>query len=729
MVLGIANESCSCWLHTFFDQSIQSLISVGKSIFPSNGLAINQNASTIITALNNTSSTIALIRSGIVDFVIIIISIFSIVLLMLLIRWLFGKEEFLVLPFETSGKDNEINGKAIADQLVHELRRIKQIHSRQFERYPALERLPLPSETVSCEKLNEALENLDAGSRSISQAVSDVGSVTVSGMSLPLGSVLITIKRIIHKGSGRDLISGSLQKLDKKFCLIAHVHHKGKFHAIEAGIDEDGGDIHKMVHNLAYKIYFTLSTEEIKQDIDNLPQSFDREEIKETNYPQMMGKQPRNIHPGLISTVDKILKPDDDWRARLMSEELLLIGRFGVLPLLFDRNKFRSNYEQQPSLNSLRAKSWKSLQYLTEALYHYDEYIHTQQPDALLEAKNNSQKAFEEDRNYGILFGILYNIAIAHFYAGEYDESLNLFDQANRIRAHAGALCGQGISLRYLQRFDEALDIFHKAMYEDPDLPIPWAGIAATYMDLGCYASDLYDRALVGFNEAIKRYPEYPYAWMYMGVVLSRKGYSLDEKDPDRQNFFDAAIKCLERANDFARQEGLKRYEFKSVGLAACYKWKGDGQRAAEIMSMITPDRVDTYNLACARSISDDEEEALKLAKQALRENKTSKVEILFDPDFSFGGEKLRKDLDKERNNPKVVKSVVKALSKEDDPYIQASVRAVTAEGTYEKSCAWELLKQAVLVDHSNLEKAKNDLHFWDEEDFYKKRLEENFEK
>lgn|GEM_PF-6853092 len=674
------------------------------------------------SALNNTASYVSLLRSGTWDLVVLLFCIALILLFLIMVKWLFSKEEFLVLPFETSGKDNEFNGQAIADHLVYELSRIKRIHSQKFECHPAIERLPLPPETVSCEKLEGAIDDLIASSQSISQSVSNVGSVSVSGTSLPLGEFLITIKNFINRRRGREFISGSLQKFDKNYSIVAHVYHKGHVHSCEAGKEDGETDIQHMIRNLAYKIYFDLSSEELA--LRDRPPVI-REELYGHRV-ERMRPRPRNVPPGLIMPVADILDPNDKWNRRLNKEELILKERFGVLPLLIDRDKFKSNHLSPQSPNSLQASSWRSLEYLTEALYHYDEYIKTEKKENLKRAGDYCNKAFDEQKDYEILFGLFYNIGIAYFDIDDNETSLNLFRSANRIKSHAGALCGQGLNLRYQQKFDEALGVFHKAMYEDPDLAIPWAGIAATYMDLGCYAYDLYYRSLAGFNEAIKRYPDYPYAWMYMGIVLERMGvlkkiankYNLSDESI---KLFDSAIQCLKHSNHLARQQGSKRFSFNALELASCYKWKEDDARANEVLSILNIEYLRSkYNQACAKSLMGEKGEALKLAKEALAEGKMTKVELLFDPDFYFGMKDLIEDLKKIEQSSEA-KKVVESVISNEDLYVRASFKAVTAVGEIEKIEACELLKRAINMDLNNFERAKRDPHFWVDKKFLSK--------
>jgi hypothetical protein len=643
---------------------------------------------------------------------------------------LLAKEDFLVLPFDTSSA--EYNGCAIADMLIQQLRRIKYIHAIEFEPHPALERLPLDPEGMSGEKLHEAMANLIAGSRSIFKAVSDVGSVSVSGMTLHLGSSLAAIKRMIHKRSGADSISGSLQKCNGGLYLVAHVYHKGITHVCEVGSEGLRFNLSEMICDLAYKIYFNLSKSEDaigKNALDASKEnkrSIDIEKISAAEF-----KYPKNFPPGLhndvlellsLINVDESDSLKSEFKRSLEMKGIALTAKYGVTPLLLDKNTFKTkNIENKPG-EKMRADSWQSFKNFTEALYYYNEYIISDDIIYLCKSKDFCIRACKAGKNYDYTFGLLYNVAMALFNENKYNSSLELFEHINDVKVHAGSLCGQALNLRYIQKFDEALEVFQKAMYIDPDLPIPWAGVGAVNMDLGCYAYDLYDRALAGLNEAIKRYPEYPYAWRFMGIVLYRRGAGLPEKIDKHSNkdieqfkryLYDAARRCFEYANALATKQGLKKLDFSMTGLAACYKLLGDHKRAKEILNIIGYEK-NNYNKACYQSLSGDIEGAINSIKLALDENLTTRVEILFEPDLFMFIEPER--LEKESRNFTETEATrdtlnrIKKLLEYDDPYIFASFQAVSAtiqEALYS-------LKIAELADSRNEDKAKYDKHFSD---------------
>jgi len=359
-------------------------------------------------------------------------------------------------------------------------------------------------------------------------------------------------------------------------------------------------------------------------------------------------------------------------------------------------NKYPSELKKH---NENNIKSWEELKSITETLNFFNQYIDTKDKkylDQAYEICNNVQIA----KNTPI-FTLFYNIGLAYFEENRYKEAEMMFDKAIKANPTPNAYCGRGICRKYLQKFWGAMDDFERIIYYDNKLetPLPWYLLGAIYLDLGCYAFDLYDKAIGAFCEAIKRNSEFPYPYLFLGIIFHRK-YAASKKweynweyNSKLEDYIDIALDCIKEANDLAIVHGHKDFSTSPTIKATCLLQKlpknGKEKKINEAKGiLLTSTLEDDYNNACVKSIVGNYEEAKKLLKTALKNDRTNSVQALFDPDlyvpmgFNHCEEFLKGDPVKETiiRDIRYVLCNEKSTLYEKDDYIKASFEAVCGD-------------------------------------------------
>jgi tetratricopeptide (TPR) repeat protein len=162
----------------------------------------------------------------------------------------------IVFPFESI--DPQIDGKAISDILISEMRKIYDIHEKKFG-ISSLDRLPLPSqETNSGIILAKEIYYLNEERNWISGSLQGIGNLGIGILTLPLRPIVTTLYMLRPIGEFGCVIQGSILKQGDEFILTAHID-KGE----KVFIREISGrtDLHEMIKDLAFKIAHKLARE------------------------------------------------------------------------------------------------------------------------------------------------------------------------------------------------------------------------------------------------------------------------------------------------------------------------------------------------------------------------------------------------------------------------------------------------------------------------------------
>jgi len=175
--------------------------------------------------------------------------------LVMFVCWLSKDEEgVIILPFEVPEDEKKYSGKALSHLLTAELLRIDRIRKTKSE--PA----PIKVENINFPVFKPPSEN-------VSSEIGKIGTVEAGTASIPLGQILVTIKRLWPWGTKSSVISGCLQKYGSATSLIAcHEHQNMKtWEARKIRERKKVGDeiIADLTRDLAYMIVYDLSRDVI----------------------------------------------------------------------------------------------------------------------------------------------------------------------------------------------------------------------------------------------------------------------------------------------------------------------------------------------------------------------------------------------------------------------------------------------------------------------------------
>jgi len=162
-----------------------------------------------ITNANNTS-LVTVIKTDLDTFGDILFSFIrilfgGIIFLLLLVVALWIKRddhETLILPFEVVKSEDKYNGNAIADLLIAELQRIKQINNTEYDGIEN-EILYMPTQILKGE----------------TASIPQLGTVGTGSASVSIGELMITIKQLF-RGNRGQIITGSLENCGSKIKLV-----------------------------------------------------------------------------------------------------------------------------------------------------------------------------------------------------------------------------------------------------------------------------------------------------------------------------------------------------------------------------------------------------------------------------------------------------------------------------------------------------------------------------
>jgi tetratricopeptide (TPR) repeat protein len=188
----------------------------------------------------------------------------------LLIHWLSSEREgIVVLPFEDATdkqKFAENIGKAIADSLIQELERIRQIH--KLLKYEDEKDINLPSSLarkIDIGKLPYVQDNPE-------EKLAGIGTVELEKTTFQLGPILLALRHWWPFGGVNTVIRGSIQTYPSNVCIVRLVARLNQIREITTwevtrpyqnniGVKTQKSDlITEMIRELAFKIVHSLLT-------------------------------------------------------------------------------------------------------------------------------------------------------------------------------------------------------------------------------------------------------------------------------------------------------------------------------------------------------------------------------------------------------------------------------------------------------------------------------------
>jgi tetratricopeptide (TPR) repeat protein len=194
----------------------------------------------------------------------------------------------------------------------------------------------------------------------------------------------------------------------------------------------------------------------------------------------------------------------------------------------------------------VQPKTWRALKHYTEALKDYHQYTLTEESEILDQSKENCLLAISAELGYEKPFDLLYNLGLAYFSRNRYKESAELFDEFTGFKKDIKAFYLAGDSYKKLNDEGKSTKSFENAIKQDPRDAIEW-----NIKGLAFYELERYEEAIGCFDKALEIDRELDYIWNNKALVFNKLG---DSKDNDEKGkCYNEAIKCNEEAKKINR--------------------------------------------------------------------------------------------------------------------------------------------------------------------------------
>ena len=224
---------------------------------------------------------------------------------------------------------------------------------------------------------------------------------------------------------------------------------------------------------------------------------------------------------------------------------------------------------------------------LADAWILLADYGHTPFPGALLEARKAIDKALDIDDSLAEAYT---SKGFLEMYEWNWDESMDGFEKAIALdEEHVTAHHWYSFLLSVLERSDEAIAHIERALELDPKSPIINAMQSIPYL-----RDDRVERAISEGESALREYPQFRPAQLYLGYAYARAGLHAKAQEQFR--------KCGELPE-----------------LAASLAHSDERQRAQEILATLEASDIDRGRLAIVYIALDNHEEAIRCLEQTVQ--------------------------------------------------------------------------------------------------------------
>jgi tetratricopeptide (TPR) repeat protein len=496
---------------------------------------------------------------------IIIFALLLIAIIFIFIK-IYTQQGIAILPFEIQNEN--LCGKAIADQITFELLRIQKIHSAKFD----AENLS-KSQTIFEAELSADLSHSDPSTiipttETLKFSMADTGTISTGYGSLDPGKLIIAFKNICPASKPDTAMRGSLQRYGSNIVLVAVLEgNEVQSWMVRQPVDNNSEEqLHEMIQNLTFMIarelpqshvsaktwkglkYYTEALDaynqyELTGDLDAIHRA--------CNYSlEAISSEKGYIKPyGLLRRLEfeyvKIKKGSNALEICNKTIELDPSSEYGwenkanVLHLLNMTVDALQSYNRSIDINPQYAEAWNDkgsvlmdLNNSKEAIVAFEEAIRIDRYYAeawinkglaLENQKNCSDavkaydKAIEISPRYSISW---YNKGLALLCQRKYDEAIKALDEAIRLNPrYFKAWYSKGVALDYQDKFGEAIEAYEKAIRIDSDYSKAWNGKGLALEKLGEN-----DRAIAAYNEVIRIDRNNSNAWNRKGHALNSLG-------------------------------------------------------------------------------------------------------------------------------------------------------------------------------------------------------------
>jgi hypothetical protein len=431
------------------------------------------------------NKTLNLIPKSDIDFTAMMSGILLLLIGLLLIG-IFKKDGGItILPFEVVPSQEGLNGKAIAELLIVNIKRINKIYDGGLNPKPNWFKGKKNPAGIYPEKfVQEQIElpqpQFGTEGENISQKIESVGTIGIGQTSLPLGNIMILLRQICPGANPGIVIGGHIQRFKSDISLVAYMKSKNESWLLRQKILNSKkisyDELNTVAKNLSFKIFFEiLCLEQIK---------------------------PNRILCSL-------------WR----------------------------DFYSGQSLRRVQPKNWVILKYYTEAMGCLQKYALCNEEELLDHAKKYALKAAYADLQYRPSFILLYHVGIAYINLRKNDAAEKLARCAICLKPDSSlAWYSWGASLRLKKFNKEAIECFDKAIElsefdKESDISVEIYFIRANTLR----RLKRYDEAIMDFLLYFGHKRDNGYAWGYYGLTLEAKAKSLGANDEKRDYLQSAA--------------------------------------------------------------------------------------------------------------------------------------------------------------------------------------------
>ena len=205
------------------------------------------------------------------------------------------------------------------------------------------------------------------------------------------------------------------------------------------------------------------------------------------------------------------------------------------------------------SIPEIAAKTWMGLKLYTEALDEFNQYKEVKSDVRRLKrSKDLCIEAINAERDYEEPYKLLFDLGREYDNIGDYINAEQAFRDVIKIKKDAKLFLGLGNVLYHRDEFDEAIDVYDKAIRLKPRDTAAWSNKGRALDSKGnkhgenqqaSEAMNAFDEAIKAFDEAVRLDPNNAIALSNKSYALNRRGEFLKNKSE-----YNKAIKAHEEA-------------------------------------------------------------------------------------------------------------------------------------------------------------------------------------
>ncbi|MCK9439924.1 MAG: hypothetical protein M0Q13_00660 [Methanothrix sp.] len=513
------------------------------------------------------------------------LGIVALLLLGILLMGIFKAEKgIVILPFEVDPSTEKVSGKAIAEMLITELKRINRIHMvRQYSttmshmgeinlaeiqpNYELREKMVFPQ---IYPRINPEGENF-------TKNIETIGNFEFGATSLPVGNIMILLKQICPGTDPGLIVTGCLRKYGNEISLAAHMKWKNSSWQLRSKQKNSIEVLNNILPCLVTDLSFQIAFEQLKSKRNDRTQDDDRKEIE---------------------------------------------------------NDLPSN--------------WRVFKYFTEARESLQKFNHNKDCNELDRARIHVLEASSEEPYFNAPLYLLFSVGIAYLNMKKNDDAEKLARYAVTLRPDSAlAWYSWGVTLCFLSLDQEAIRCYNNALKLKDSVEEHNMKADIYFMKARSLRNiNRYDEAIKYFLLYFDIKMDNGYVWGHYGITLEAKARKLEreaEKEGEsKEILLRQASELRDQAEEAYRKAVELRPKFVSVhaALARIYtkrRAKDEADTAIEMAQRykwLTREGQNEYNRACFEINCGNKNKARELLRIAIEKKQVNTKWFEVDPDW-----------------------------------------------------------------------------------------------